>query len=73
MYSDDAYYNYKDIDFLYDKMKWIHLKIEELYEGNTLDESDLEILLEFSQFMLDDIEDSYIRAKMEMRKWPSTI
>lgn len=73
MSSDDIYYANKDIDFLYDKMKWLHFKIEEMYEGNIPDESDIEIMLEFSQYILDDFEDSYIRMKLQGKKWPSTI
>ena len=73
MSSDDIYYANKDIDFLYDKMKWLHFKIEEMYEGNIPDESDIEIMLEFSQYVLDDFEDSYIRMKLQGKKWPSTI
>lgn len=73
MSSDDIYYANKDIDFLYDKMKWLHFKIEEMYEGNIPDESDIEIMLEFSQYILDDFEDSYIRMKLQGKKWQSTI
>ena len=60
-----------DREMIYDKMMWLNMKIEELNDGHNPDDSDLEIMVEFSRCILESLEKEYISGYINNKSFPT--